>query len=57
MKAITLENLKTLCINYDNDHGAYPEHQHEGKEVWEYIGDAMKEFPSMFFEVREDRDK
>jgi hypothetical protein len=54
MKAITLENLKTLCINYDNDNGNYPGHNFEGESVWSYIKDTMEEFPALFFEADKD---
>lgn len=34
------DKLRALCIAYDNEHKAYPEHEYEGLSVFDFFMEA-----------------
>ena len=37
MNSITFEELRAKLVEYDKEQGSYPEHEYEGKSVFEYL--------------------
>lgn len=45
IKSITLEELASLCKEYDLVHGCYPESFNEGSSVYKFIMEKLGVYP------------
>lgn len=40
---LSLEDIKSLCIQYDKEEGSYPENEWEGKSVYNFIVNSFND--------------
>jgi len=39
---VSLQEIKEILLKFDKKHGAWPEDEYEGREIWHFIEDYFK---------------